>query len=173
MRSNWKGQPARAEVAAMSKRTEQCDRDAAARWLAEHERKANRRLTSESNGPGPMGGQPPSHKTNPRPSLSHGGVQHQRYLPALLATLNAAPFRVRAVELRHQHGMSSRARLPVQAALCHRHRRGQGTRAAHPCVAGRGEAMKYHAPTAAERVREILRGLAQTGARRERAPGFA
>jgi hypothetical protein len=49
---------------------------------------------------------------------------NQRYLPALLATLNAAPFRVRAVELRHQHGMSSRARLPVQAALCHRHRRG-------------------------------------------------
>jgi hypothetical protein len=55
-------------------------------------------------GLGQWGGQPPSHKTNPRPSLSHGGVQHQRYLPALLATLNATPVRVRAVELRHQHG---------------------------------------------------------------------
>jgi len=29
---------------------------------------------------------------------------NQRYLPALLATLNATPVRVRAVELRHQHG---------------------------------------------------------------------
>ena len=100
---------------------------------------------------------PPSHKTNPRPSLSHGGVQISVTCPRCSPRSTPHPFGYALLSFATSMGCPAGL-----ACRCKPH-----------FAIVTDEAMKYHAPTAAERVREILRGLAQTGARRERAPGFA